>query len=641
MQESIQELTRLLEILRIEKDEDKAIYLEKMRNTSLDQRREDGVTWYPLIIRDEYLGVGDRLIVEFERTAGKDLPHQFQTGKVAALFSNVYPDEDKLSGVITSVRENTVKISFFVDDLPDWVSKGKMGIDLMFDETSYREMESAVNAVIKARNNRTAKLRDVLLGFAKPEIYVDQPLVKSPILNDSQNEALNNALKAADVAIIHGPPGTGKTTTLVQVIAECLKEEEQVLVTAASNTAVDLLTQKLHNAGVRVLRLGNPARVNEEQLKHTIDWQVSEHKEFKRIKELRKKAAELRNMAGKYKRQFGKAERHQRQMIYSEAKKMAQDAANLENYITRSLIDSAQAITCTLVGSVNQAIRDTEFSSVFIDEAAQALEPACWIPITKANRVIFAGDHCQLPPTVKSYTAAKEGLTTTLFEKTIARQQVDVMLKTQYRMNKKIMDFSSGWFYKGELEAHESVRNHVLQEGDDDLLNTPLEFIDTAGSGFEEKTDPRTLSTFNEEEANLLIKHFSSLLEKIGSSKMNTTDLTAGIISPYNAQVELLKNLVNSSDIIQTGGIKTNVNTIDGFQGQERDIIYISLVRSNSRKEIGFLSDVRRMNVAITRAKKKMVIFGDSATLSVNPFYAAFLDYADKNGAYKSVWEFM
>lgn len=625
----------------IEKDEDKAIYLEKMGNTSLNQRREEGVTWYPLAIRDEYYGVGDRLIVEFERMGGRDSPHQFQTGKIAALFSNAYPDEEKLSGVITSVRENTLKITFFADELPDWVSRGKMGLDLMFDETSYREMESAVSAVIKAKNNRIAELREVLLGHAKPQYYTEQPEISSENLNASQNAALNNALSAADVAIIHGPPGTGKTTTLVQVIAECLKEEEQVLVTAASNTAVDLLTQKLHDAGLVVLRIGNPARVNEEQLKHTLDWQVSEHREFKRIKELRKKAAEFRNMAGKYKRQFGKAERDQRRMIYDEARKMAQEAVQIENYITKSLIESAQAITCTLVGSVNQAIRERDFSSVFIDEAAQALEPACWIPVMKANRVIFAGDHCQLPPTVKSFAAGKEGLSVTLFEKTIQRQKVDVMLQTQYRMNEKIMNFSSDWFYKGQLEAHESVKNHVLQEGEDEVLSTPFEFIDTAGSGFEEKTDPRTLSTYNEEEAKLVVKHFSLLLEKMKAAGINSTGLTAGIISPYNAQVERLKNLVGASEIIAASPIKANVNSIDGFQGQERDIIYISLVRSNTDKEIGFLKDIRRMNVAITRARKKLVIFGDSATLSTNEFYNSFMEYAEKQGAYKSVWEFM
>ena len=444
------------------------------------------------------------------------------------------------------------------------------------------------------------------------------------------------------MAIIHGPPGTGKTTTIVDAIKLTLQNEKQVLVTAPSNTAVDLLTERLAKKGLKVLRIGNPARMDEDLIHHSLEGQIAEHADYRFLKKLRKDATEFRKMAGKYKRNFGKDEREQRRLLYAEASKALEDAHNLEKYIVDSIINDAQVITATLVGSVNRYIRFRRFSTVFIDEAAQALEPACWIPICKADRVVMAGDHCQLPPTVKSYEAAKAGLAETLFEKIISKQKVDVMLSTQYRMNEMIMNFSNKEFYHDELKAADSVKSHILS--DKDLsLSQPFEFIDTAGCGFEEKINPETQSRLNPEEAHLLRKHLKSLLDSIAHQEpfLFNENFSVGIISPYNAQVAYLQENLLMHPYIVDYQRYIEINSVDGFQGQEREVIYISLVRSNEKGQIGFLSDTRRMNVALTRARKKLVVIGDSATLANHDFYKDFLDYVEKTNSYKSAWEWM
>ncbi|MBX9853263.1 MAG: IGHMBP2 family helicase, partial [Cytophagaceae bacterium] len=428
------------------------------------------------------------------------------------------------------------------------------------------------------------------------------------------------------------------TTTLIHSIVETLKTEKQVLVCAPSNTAVDLLTEKLFQNGVSVLRFGNPSRISEELLVHSVDYKITNHKDYKQIKELKKRAVEYRNMALKYKRHFGKSERDQRKLILDEARKIQTDAGKIEKYIVEDLINNTQVFTATLVGSINHYIRDKDFETVFIDEAAQALEPATWIPIMRAKRVVFAGDHCQLPPTVKSNEAGKEGLNVTLFEKSIQRQKADVMLETQYRMNEKIMKFSSKIFYKDQLIADTSVKEGIIFQGED-ILEKPVEFVDTAGCGYEEKYEKENLSVYNPEEADLLLKHLTLLHLRLEENKVNTQKLRIGIISPYKAQVNLLKEKYAQAELKNV--CKVSVNTVDGFQGQERDIIYISLVRSNDRAEIGFLNDIRRMNVAITRAKKKLVVIGDSGTLTKHSFYKEFLNYIDSIGAYKSAWEYI
>jgi predicted DNA helicase len=643
MKNSQEELERLLELLRIEMEEDRKQYQEKMKFMTLQQRKEEGFTWYPLRIKDTYYGIGERLILEVERTSDTNIPHQFGNGKMIRLFSNSDKTEEggEMTGVISAVRENFLKIVFFADELPDWVDYGKLGVELQFDETTYKEMEAAVKTVIKARNCRAAELREILLGYEKPIFLELSEPVKIPSLNESQNKAVNKVLEAEDVAIIHGPPGTGKTTTLVEAIIQVLDEEEQVMVCAPSNTAIDLITEKLAQRNVRVLRIGNPARINEEQLRHTIDMQVTGHRDYKKIKELRKSANELRNMALKYKRQYGRTEREQRKMVMREARKMADEAGAIEDYITNDLIDKARVITCTLVGSVSPAIKERTYSTIFIDEAAQALEPGCWIPILKADKVVFAGDHCQLPPTVKCFEAAKAGLSVTLFEKCIERTDSDTMLETQYRMNEKIMEFSNRQFYGDKLKAAEAVKNHLLAISENPVISAPVQFIDTAGCGYSEDINQKTLSTFNEEEAKLLVSHFKLLIQSLKTEGHEIMGLTAGIIAPYKAQTEILKSLTEKDTEISESGIKLSVNTVDGFQGQERDIIYISLVRSNEKREIGFLGDVRRMNVALTRARKKLVVIGDSATLGEHPFYKNFLNYIDEIKAYYSAWEYI
>ncbi|HEY8401516.1 MAG TPA: AAA domain-containing protein, partial [Cytophagaceae bacterium] len=596
MDNSKEELEHTLSLLQIEQEEDRMQYKELVLNKPLSERKNLGISWYPVVIRESFYGMGERLILEIERPTNTDVPHLFQSGRVAALFSNLYDegrDNPVIAGVVTSVRANNLRLTLFVDELPDWAEKGKLGLDLMFDETSYKEMESAMQRVIKAKNNRLAQLREVLLGFQQPSFKPVKYPISIPGLNSSQNEAINKVISAEDVAIIHGPPGTGKTTTLVQAIVQTLKQEKQVLVCAASNTAVDLLTEKLFAEGINVVRFGNPSRINDAQLSHTLDYKIAAHKEYKQIKELKKRAVEFRNMALKYKRNFGKEEREQRKVILSEARKIQEEAEKLEKYITEDLVANAQVCTTTLVGASVYLIRDREFPVVFIDEAAQALEPACWIPITKARKVVFAGDHCQLPPTVKSIKAAKEGLDVTLFEKSINRIKADVMLEVQYRMNDQIMQFSNKEFYQGRLKAHESVKDISLP------ASLPVEFIDTAGCGFTELYDANQ-SVYNPEEMNILFIHFQQLLQEIDQESR----YTYGVISPYKAQVNLMKEKLEEIVALEGKSAFISVNTVDGFQGQERDVIYISLVRSNDKGEIGFLNDIRRMNVAITRAKR-------------------------------------
>jgi predicted DNA helicase len=356
---------------------------------------------------------------------------------------------------------------------------------------------------------------------------------------------------------------------------------------------------------------------------------------------MRKQADEYNRLAHKYKRHFGKAEREQRKLILAEARKLSKEANTTEKYIIDSIFEKAQVITCTLVGAANRIMGNKLFQTVFIDEAAQALEPATWIPILKASRVVFAGDHCQLPPTVKSLKAGKEGLGVTLFEKCIARQQVAVMLNVQYRMHQDIMQFSNRVFYHNELKAHESVAQRVL--GKDEWLAQPFTFIDTAGCGYEEKFNPQTQSVSNPEEANLLLRYLQELMSHIPypTEESIADNLRIGIISPYRAQVEYLQENLPDYELLAASKAFISIGTVDGFQGQERDIICISLVRSNDRNEIGFLQDVRRMNVALTRAKMKLIVIGDSATLANHPFYKDFLSYVEEINAYKSAWEFM
>lgn len=635
----IERLYLLRKLLKIERDEDFKQYKQHFSRNNINYRKENGVTWYPVVINNIEIGLGEYLNIDIERTTNHNEPHQFSGGKQAALFSNTHTDAEHLNGTIKILGPNKIRLSLTVDELPDWCDDGKLGINLLFDETSYREMDIAMDKVISATNNRLAHLRDVLYQIKPAAFDKTDESFKLDRLNDSQNAAVQKIISANDIAIIHGPPGTGKTTTLVQAIKETLKSEKQVLVCSSSNTAVDLLTEKLHREGINILRLGNPARISEEVLMNTLDAKMAKHESFKEIKNLKKTADEYFRMAGKYKRTFGREERHQRQLFYQEARKLLGEARVLEDYILDDQFSKAQVIACTPVVSSGRMMRDKHFSTLFIDEAAQALEPMCWIPITRSDRVIFAGDHFQLPPTVKSKEAETQGLKSTLFEQCMYIPNISVMLNTQYRMHEHIMNFSNQQFYKGELTAHESVKDTVLSyDVAEPLLNTPFEFIDTAGCGFSEILNPESLSTSNPEEAQLLLKHLKLLLT--GYIKGNQQKINIGIISPYKEQVQYITNQVAEDIDLKEFPFTIAIKTIDGFQGQEKDIIYISLVRSNGEMEIGFLNDIRRMNVALTRAKKKLVVIGDSATLGNHPFYKKFLDYAESIGSYKTAWEY-
>jgi ATP-dependent RNA/DNA helicase IGHMBP2 len=638
----LERLLKLKALVKIERDDDYLQYKELFARNNISHRKQNGVTWYPIQIVNTEIGLGEYIAIDVERTTNLDEPHQFSGGKNVSLFSNLYPGENPLSGTIKVLGPNKLRISLNVDDLPDWCDDGKLGINLSFDEASYKEMDIALDKVINASHNKLAFIRDIVYNNKLPKFEKRNESLNIQKLNYSQNEAVKLILSAEDIAIIHGPPGTGKTTTIVQAISQVLKTEKQVLVCSSSNTAVDLLTEKLHREGISVLRLGNPARISEEVLMNTLDAKIASHESYKDLKSYRKTADEYFRMAGKYKRTLGREDRQQRQLLYLEARKILQEARVLEDYILHDQLEKAQVIACTPVVSAGRLLRDRHFSTVFIDEAAQALEPMCWIPISRSNRVIFAGDHFQLPPTVKSKRAEADGLKETLFENAMQIENVSIMLDTQYRMHDQIMQFSNQQFYGGNLVSHESVQSRLLSTNpEENLINTPLTFIDTAGCGFDEVLNPESLSTSNPEEAGLLLKHLKLLLEQYNILENRRKPISIGIISPYKEQVQLIINLINEDEELLNSSIKIVVKTVDGFQGQERDVIYISLVRSNTTKEIGFLNDIRRMNVALTRAKEKLVVIGDSSTLANHPFYKSFIDYAEEINAYVSAWEYI
>lgn len=636
---STKRLEYLLDLLEIERAEDLKQYRLTVLERSLKERCEKGVSWYPVELKHLRIGLGDRIVVEVSKTTHMEKPQNLQSGSMVSVFGMRGEDEvGRVTGVASAVQKGSMKIMLGTENIPDWLSDTRLGINLEFDDKTYKEMASAVRQVIQPRKNeRLKELREILIGKEPPAFSSWEHFYDNPDLNESQNRAVRLALEAQDVALIHGPPGTGKTTTLVQAIKETTTRENQVLVCAASNTAVDLLTLKCSEQGLRVLRMGNPARVDDNLLRLTLDGAMSDHPDFQALRKLRKEIEKVRKKALKHKRNFGGQERRRRQQLFDEVRELKDHAHKLEDYILHQVINQAQVITATLAGTASSLMSRKRFHTVFIDEAAQALEPACWIPLLRAHRVIFAGDHFQLPPTVKSFEAEKKGLGKTLFEEVMERHpNASVMLQEQYRMHYQIMGFSGQQFYEGKLQAAASVRYRSL--GAD---FPPLEFVDTAGCGFNEQKNPETLSTSNPEEAQLLLRHLALLINRLEAEKPETFDasFSIGIIAPYREQVRVMRDQLRDSPMLLSYLERIAVHTVDGFQGQERDVIYISLVRSNTTNEIGFLQDIRRMNVALTRARKKLVVIGDSATLGSHPFYAAFLDYVDTIGAYHSAWE--
>jgi ATP-dependent RNA/DNA helicase IGHMBP2 len=628
--------TALLDLLRIEREEDLKLYQRLTVSTSVSERRTSGLALYPIAIRGIEIGRGDYLTVEVERTTHQDVNHQFRFGASAVIFSNHQPSEDRLEGTVSYSGGNRLKISLKVDELPDWASEGKLGLDLLFDNNSYDEMQSALKTAVKLMDDASkGHLIRTLTGENLPVFREAITQFKSGLLNNKQQLALDHIVAANELAIVHGPPGTGKTTTLVQAIkALIVKEPQQILVVAPSNTAVDLLSEKLAAEGLNILRIGNPSRVSSKLLSLTLDHKIADHENIKEVKKLKKQAAEFKKMAHKYKRNFGKAEQEQRKALFHEAHKIIREAEKTEQYIIDQVISKAQVITATLVGANHYTIKNLKYQTVVIDEAGQALEPACWIPIIKGKNVVLAGDHCQLSPTIKSQEAAKKGLSTTLMEKLVKLYpKAVVLLEEQYRMNEVIMGYSSSVFYGNQLKAHPSVAKRLLFDGD-----APLEFVDTAGCGFDERTEGTSIS--NPEEAIFLFKHLNKVVADLSLHYHVDQFPSIGIISPYQQQIKYLKELMLSAPALQMYAHFITINTIDSFQGQERDLIYLSLTRSNVDGNIGFLAEVRRMNVAMTRAKQKLVVIGDSATISRLSFYSNFIEYADKRGVYKSAWEF-
>lgn len=633
-----QEISRVLELLILEKEEDLRQYKEKMADTSLVERRREGVCWYPVTIQNTKYDVSERLIIKVLRSSEHSDSHSFSSGQSVSLFSNSGQNnetETSLKGIVNSVKADEMHITLNSEKLPDWLNQGKIGVQLLFDETSYLEMERACNILLNTQDENILNLKNVLLGTKQAAFSSENTKIIIAGLNLSQNNAINLANQAIDIAIIHGPPGTGKTSTLVEAIINTLKTENQVLVCAPGNAAVDLLTEKLSKYGVNPLRIGHPARVSQENLDAVLDNKISVHPNYIELKSLKKQADKTLKEAKKFKRNFGTAERTERKALYDDLKQLRIDINYLENFIIQDIISKSCVITSTPVGAAQKVLHNIKFNTVFIDEAAQATEPICWIPIIKAKRVIFAGDHHQLPPTIKNISAAKNGLSVTLFEKAIQRNKADIMLTEQYRMNSVIMNFSNQYFYDNKLIANSEVENHKIFDDD-----TALEFIDTAGTGYGESIEHETKSTFNKEEAQLLIMHLEKYLNLILLNRKDNDFERIAIISPYKAQVNLLKQIITHSNIETKFQERIDINTVDSFQGRERDIIYISLVRSNNDGKIGFLDDIRRMNVAMTRARKKLVIFGDSSTISRHPFYASFLEYVDKEKAYRSAFEF-
>ena len=509
----------------------------------------------------------------------------------------------------------------------------EIGIQLSFDETSYKLMFEALDRTMKAKNNRLAYLRDLFYSHQKAAKFTFEPM-RFPWLNPTQEKAVNEVLWAKDVAIVHGPPGTGKTTTLVEAINETLMRESQVLVCAQSNMAVDWISEKLVDRGVNVLRIGNPTRVNDKMLGFTYERRFEAHPDYPQLWAIRKAIRELRKN-----RKKGSESYHQK------LERLKSRATELEIRINSELLGEARVIACTLVGSAHRLLEGMKFGTLFIDEAAQALEAACWIPMRRASRVILAGDHCQLPPTVKSIAALRAGLGKTLMER-IAENKPEVvtLLKIQYRMNEEIMRFSSDWFYHGEVESAPQIKYRSILEDD-----SPITWIDTSNEenqvtiegddvvsgekrddmNFHEQFVGESFGRINKAEADLTLLTLAEYLTRVGKRRVLEESIDVGIISPYRAQVQYLKRLLKKYEFFKPYRRLISVNTVDGFQGQERDVILISLVRSNDEGQIGFLKDLRRMNVAMTRARMKLIILGDKSTMTKHPFYQKLWEYVE------------
>ena len=645
----IQALLQQRTLLQLEYYTEKEAFRKLTEQMGMQRKVKRGDAWFPLQVGKSFYNSLNQTAIEVFRTSDQDIEHNFEFGRPVMFFRSEGSEELKyfsFTGTVSYVDGDRMVVT-----VPDSApllelqqSTDPIGVQLSFDETSYKLMFEALDRVMKAKNNRLAYLRDLFYSHQKAGRFSFEPM-KFPWLNPTQERAVNEVLWAKDVAIVHGPPGTGKTTTLVEAINETLMRESQVLVCAQSNMAVDWISEKLVDRGINVLRIGNPTRVNDKMLGFTYERRFESHPDYPQLWAIRKAIRELRKN-----RKKGSENYHQKM------DRLKSRAAEIELRINAELFGEARVIACTLVGSAHHLLEGMKFGTLFIDEAAQALEAACWIPMKRASRVILAGDHCQLPPTVKSIAALRAGLGKTLMER-IAENKPEVvtLLKIQYRMNDEIMRFSSDWFYGGKVESAPQIKyrsvldydhpitwidtsneeNQITIEGED----APEDSASTSSSvsaanqnsdlNFKEQFVGESFGRINKAEAELTLLTLAEYFTKIGKQRVLEERIDVGIISPYRAQVQYLKKLIKKYEFFKPYRRLISVNTVDGFQGQERDVILISLVRSNDEGQIGFLKDLRRMNVAMTRARMKLIILGNRDTMTKHPFYKKLWEYVE------------
>ena len=627
---AIAQLQQQRHLLQVEYQEEKEAYRLHTQAMGLARKVTRGDAWFPLHVGRNYYNSLNQYCIEVTRKADEDIDHNFEYGKPVVFFSAEVPYGDLKQAEHIHFFNFTGTISYVDGDrmvvaIPEGHtlelqnSQAPIGVQLFFDETSYRIMFDALERVISAKGNRLAYLRDLFYSHQRAETFTFDAM-RFPWINASQERAVNDVLRAKDVRVLHGPPGTGKTTTLVEAINETLMRETQVLVCAQSNTAVDWISEKLVDCGIPVLRIGNPTRVNDKMLSFTYEHRFADHPDYPKLWQLRRTIRELRRKRRETGERF-----HQR------LERLKELAVELEVRINADIFGQVRVIASTLVGAGNKLLDGQKFGTVFIDEAAQALEAACWIPIRRASRVIFAGDHCQLPPTVKSLEALKGGLGKTLMERIVENKPECVsLLEVQYRMNDEIMQFSSDYFYHGKMTSAPEVAHRLIHEGDAPILwfdTSTIQLGEDERYDFREQFVGETFGRINKGEANLTLSLLQIYFQRIGKQRILDDRIDVGIISPYRAQVQYLRRLIKKRAFFKPFRHLISVNTVDGFQGQERDVILISLVRANDTGQIGFLRDLRRMNVAITRARMKLFILGDAPTMTRHPFYRQLYEY--------------
>ncbi len=627
---AIVQLQQQRHLLQVEYQEEKEAYRLHSESMGLARKVTRGDAWFPLHVGRTYYNSLNQFCIEVTRQGDEEIDHNFEYGKPVVFFNAEAPAGDLKQAGHIHYYGFTGSVSFvdgnrMVVAIPEGHTlelqnaQQPVGVQLFFDETSYRMMFDALERVMNAKGTRLAYLRDLFYSHQHAEAF-GFDAIRFPWLNPSQERAVNEVLRAKDVHVLHGPPGTGKTTTLVEAINETLMRETQVLVCAQSNTAVDWISEKLVDSGIPVLRLGNPTRVNDKMLSFTYEHRFADHPDYPKLWQVRRNMREMR-----------RRRRESGEHFHQKLNRLKELAVELEVRINADIFGQVRVIASTLVGAGNKLLDGKRFSTLFIDEAAQALEAACWIPIRRASRVIFAGDHCQLPPTVKSLEALKGGLGKTLMERIVENKPECVsLLEVQYRMNDEIMQFSSDYFYHGKMKSAPEVAHRLIHEGDAPILwfdTSEIELGDDEKDNFKEQFVGETFGRVNKGEADLTISLLQIYFQRIGKQRILDDRIDVGIISPYRAQVQYLKRLIKKRTFFKPFRHLISVNTVDGFQGQERDVILISLVRANDKGQIGFLRDLRRMNVAMTRARMKLFILGDAPTLTRHPFYKQLYNY--------------